>query len=169
MSLIASPHSRLGTADLRSADAIIEHMLYVSPRRQLLYATDVRRPSLVPVHDFQHLSCFLAGLFALGTTTIPDLDPRHAWAAEGLAHTCWITYADTETGLGPESIRFMMDDGTRWVEEVKAWEERGRPGSVPPGVNQAVPVPPGESTEYSVYDSRYLLRPEVSRSDISLF
>ena len=114
------------------------------------------------MHDFQHLSCFLAGLFALGTATIPELDPRHAWAAEGLAHTCWITYADTATGLGPESVRFMHSDGKRWADEIVAWEEAGRPGGVPPGVDQATPVEPDADTEYSVVDSRYLLRPEVS-------
>lgn len=153
--------------DLRSADAIIENILYLSPTRQLLYATDIFRPSLQPVHDFQHLSCFLSGVFALGVATIPNLDPRHAWAAEGLAHTCWITYADTATGLGPESVRFMQSDGKRWVDELAAWEEQGRPDSVPPGVNQASPVIPGEDTEYTVVDARYLLRPEVSVPAVS--
>lgn len=152
-------------ADLRSADAIIEHMLYVSPRRQLLYVTDLLRPTLVPLHDFQHLSCFLSGLFALGAATIPDLDPRHAWAAEGLAHTCWITYADTATGLGPESIVFKQDDGKKWVDELAEWEAQGRPSGVPPGVNQATPVAADEDTEYTVVDPRYLLRPEVMCPD----
>ncbi|KAI0747266.1 seven-hairpin glycosidase [Irpex lacteus] len=147
---------------LKSADAIIENMLYVSPSRHLLYVTDVLRPSLHPIHDFQHLSCFLSGLFALGTATIPDVDPRHAWAAEGLGHTCWITYADTATGLGPEMMLFPQN-GTRWVDELKVWEQKGREGVVP-GVSEATPVTPGEHTEYRVVDSRYLLRPETIES-----
>lgn len=148
-------------ADLRSANAIIDNMLYVSPRRRLLYVTDVNRFSLRPVGDQQHLSCFLAGLFALGAATIPDVDPRHAWAAEGLAHTCWVTYADTATGLGPEWIVFRADGGgEKWVDELAAWADDGRVG-VPPGVAQAVPVAPGGDTEYVVRDTRYLLRPEV--------
>ena len=135
-------------------------MLYVSPSRRLLYVTDVLRPSLRRVHDFQHLSCFLSGLFALGAATIPDVDPRHAWAAEGLGHTCWITYADTATGLGPEMMMFPQN-GTRWIDELAVWEKEGREGVVP-GVNEATPVTDGQSTEYRVVDSRYLLRPEVN-------
>lgn len=136
-------------------------MLYVSPRRRLLYVTDVNRFSLRPVGDLQHLSCFLAGLFALGAATIPNVDPRHAWAAEGLAHTCWVTYADTATGLGPEWVVFRADAvGARWVDELKAWEADGRVGA-PPGVMDAAPVAPGQDTEYAVRDTRYLLRPEV--------
>ena len=147
--------------DLRSANAIIENMLYISPRRKLLYVTDVNRFSLTPVGDLQHLSCFLAGLFALGAATIPDIDPRHAWAAEGLAHTCWITYADTATGLGPEIVIFQGSAmGKRWIYELEEWDLAGSRG-VPPGVRDAVPVAPGYSTEYDVRDSRYLLRPEV--------
>ncbi|KAI0688251.1 glycoside hydrolase family 47 protein [Cytidiella melzeri] len=147
---------------LRSADAIIENMLYVSPSRRLLYVTDIFRPSLQPVHDFQHLSCFLSGLFALGASTIPDIDPRHAWAAEGLGHTCWITYADTATGLGPEQIAF-PENGTRWVDELKRWEDLGRLGTVP-GTNETTPAMPGEDLEYRVMDARYLLRPETIES-----
>jgi hypothetical protein len=140
-------------------DAIIESMLYISPTRRLLYATDVLRPGLAPVHDFQHLSCFLAGLFALGASTIPDIDPRHAWAAEGLAHTCWITYADSATGLGPEKVQFPKNS-TMWSDELASWDELGRPGATP-GVREATPTMPGEDTEYAALDPRYLLRPEV--------
>lgn len=137
-------------------------MLYISPTRKLLYVTDIGRFSLEPVGDFQHLSCFIAGLFALGAATIPDVDPRHAWAAEGLAHTCWITYADTATGLGPESVLFTEGKmGRRWVEELKEWESSGK-GGIPPGVRDATPVAPGHSTEYLIRDARYILRPEVS-------
>ena len=51
--------------------------------------------------------------------------------------------------------------GRRWAEEVALWERAGRPGGVPPGVNTAVPVQPGEDTEYVVADAQYILRPEV--------
>lgn len=145
--------------DLRSADAIIKELLYVSPTRKLLYVADARRDSLRPDNNMQHLSCFIAGLFALGAVTIPDVDPRHAWAAEGLAHTCWLTYAESATGLGPERVHF-RNTGAKWVDEVAAWEEAGRPGDVPPGVRDAVIVPESER-EYKSEDPRYLLRPEV--------
>ena len=102
---------------MKSADAIINNLLYISPQRHLLYVTDVTRRSLIPNGDLQHLSCFIAGLFALGAATIPGVGPRHAWAAEGLAHTCWITYADTATGLGPEWIVFRADGGGEHAAE----------------------------------------------------
>ena len=57
-------------------------MLYISPERQLLYVADLRRDTMLPDNNLQHLSCFIAGLFALGAATIPDVDARHAWAAE---------------------------------------------------------------------------------------
>ena len=113
-----------------------------------------------PDNNLQHLSCFIAGLLALGAATIPNVDPRHVWAAEGLAHTCWITYADSATGLGPERVHF-KPPGRKWVHVVEEWEKMGRPGGVPPGVNQAVPVEVGEEREYTSDDPRYLLRPEV--------
>ena len=134
--------------------------LFVSPKRKLLYATDIWSNTSQPTGTFQHLTCFLAGLFALGAATIPDVDPRHAWAAEGLAHTCWITYADSATGLGPETVQFQGESrGRKWVEVLKEWESEGSVGT-PPGVNQATPIRDGESTEYALHDTRYLLRPE---------
>ncbi|PSR83661.1 hypothetical protein PHLCEN_2v5668 [Hermanssonia centrifuga] len=148
---------------MKSADAIISELLYLSPDRQLLYVTDASRSGLSPTGTFQHLSCFIAGVFALGAVTVPKPDPRHAWAAEGLAHTCWITYADTPTGLGPEMISF-PHHGTKWVDEVSKWEREGRMGGVPPGVNQATPYGDGENREYNVNDARYLLRPETIES-----
>ena len=147
--------------DLRSANAIIENMLYVSPRRKLLYVTDVNRFSLAPVGDFQHLSCFIAGVFALGAAMIPNVDPRHAWVAEGLAHTCWITYADSVTGLAPEVVIFKGDNvGRKWVDELRDWENHGKAGT-PPGVRDASPVTLGQDTEYELSDKQWLLRPEV--------
>ncbi|EKM55139.1 glycoside hydrolase family 47 protein [Phanerochaete carnosa HHB-10118-sp] len=154
---------------LRSADAIIEYMLYISPQRKLLYATDLQRTTLRPIGDFQHLSCFLAGVFALGAATIPNVDPRHAWAAEGLAHTCWITYADAATGLGPEVIIFRGNAaGHRWVDELRSWDVRGRPGAVP-GTSEATPVRGEEDREYEIHDKRYLLRPETIESFYILY
>ncbi|KIP12237.1 glycoside hydrolase family 47 protein [Phlebiopsis gigantea 11061_1 CR5-6] len=149
---------------LRSASAIIENMLYVSPRRKLLYVTDINRFSLAPVGDFQHLSCFIAGVFALGVAMIPNVDARHAWVAEGLAHTCWITYADSVTGLAPEVVIFRDDNvGRKWVDELRDWENRGKVGT-PPGVRDASPVTSGQNTEYELSDKHWLLRPETIES-----
>ena len=92
------------------------------------------------------------------------------WAAEGLAHACWISYADSNTRLGPESMAFhgeSLKKAKRWVDVVKEWEEGGRVGKAPPGVRDAVPVDKskGEETEYVVVDSKYMLRPEVGSAE----
>jgi hypothetical protein len=33
-----------------------------------------------------------------------DLKDLHMWAAEGLAQTCYLTYADQPVGLGPDEV-----------------------------------------------------------------
>jgi hypothetical protein len=147
-------------SDLDSANAIMDNLLYMTPVRQLLYVTDTVDGKAG--RTFEHLSCFLAGLFALGVYSLPNLPPRHAWAAEGLGHTCYMSYADTKTGMGPDQLEILEGSrGERWVDVVSRWEQAGKKGGVPPGVNQARPVSDPESREYIVKDSYNPLRPEV--------
>ena len=144
--------------------------MYISPTRHLLYVTD-KMPSRTShdaqvSHRFEHLSCFLPGLLALGAHALP-LSARdrqlHQWAAHGLAYTCWITYADTETGLGPDEMS--MTHGDKWVEALEKWEKDGRPGGVPPGLAEAPPLKEKNAQrDYRATRSGYLLRPEVSLS-----
>ncbi|KAJ7819830.1 glycoside hydrolase [Mycena olivaceomarginata] len=142
---------------IRSANAIIENLLYVAPRRQLLYATDLRAGA--PTHRVQHLSCFLPGVFALGVharARAPvsasaqeghaapgpalDLSDRdrtmHRWAAHGLAHTCWALYADTASGLSPDKVAVApwgVPARGRWAERVREWEGAQRTALGPGG------------------------------------
>jgi Glycosyl hydrolase family 47 len=101
----------LRLSDLASSKGIIDNLLHLTPDRKLLYVTDVSSgPTYYPSRTFEHLSCFLPGLFALGVHSLPESvlngtdRELHAWAAEGLAETCWATYADTPTGLGPDEV-----------------------------------------------------------------
>ncbi|KAF4586522.1 hypothetical protein EYR38_010801 [Pleurotus pulmonarius] len=149
---------------LASINGIIDQLLYISPRRQLLYVTDV--VSGRPVYDLQHLSCFLPGLLALGAHTLalaPRDKERHTWAAKGLAQTCWITYADQATGLGPDGVQF-DDQSRRWVDVLAEWEGGGRKGGVPPGVGDVPAERAAERRDYRVSSSVYLLRPETIES-----
>ncbi|KAK7059746.1 alpha-1,2-mannosidase [Favolaschia claudopus] len=156
---------------VRSANAIIEHLLYVGPRRQLLYSTDLNNGAAT--HHFQHLTCFLPALLALGTHT-PGLKlsenekKRHQWAAEGLANTCWVVYADTTSGLSPD--KFVMEkwgepERGRWVERVAEWEEAQaqnmKLGTLPPGVKDVKPEGEEKARGYTASADMYLLRPEV--------
>lgn len=76
-------------------------------------------------------NCYLLGVLALGASTLPDseLSPKqkevHRWAAHGLADACYISFADQESGLGPEEMR-MSTNGKHWMEVVEEWELGGR-------------------------------------------
>ncbi|KAF8582069.1 glycoside hydrolase family 47 protein [Ramaria rubella] len=171
---------------MKSIEGIIENLLYLSNTRNLLYITDAN--GLEPTRKFDHLSCFFPGLLALGVSTLPDtlmtLEQRelHMWAAilthsnvqaEGLAHTCWIMYADQPSGLGAEMVTF--DGGkdaseVKWMRRLEKWKEDGKPGGKPPGVgNAAPPLPSGGGNiimDYSLTTSSYLLRPEASTTTL---
>ncbi|KAG6870532.1 hypothetical protein C0992_013092, partial [Termitomyces sp. T32_za158] len=119
-------------------------------------------------HDFEHLACFLPGLLALGAHTIPDdylpakVRERHKWAAEGLAYTCYIAYADQKSGLGPDKLG--MNQGTRWVEKLAVWEDGGRI-SVPPGLKEEGPLKNRKERDYALHSwGSYFLRPETVES-----
>ncbi|CAL1715499.1 unnamed protein product [Somion occarium] len=165
---------------LRVVNSILKHLLYVSPNRNLLYVTDVDHG--VPSHTFEHLSCFLPGLLTLGAHTLP-LSPRdrqlHSWAAQGLAYTCWLIYADHPSGLAPDEVvmnavpyagntSYTVDNPSHeytagvWLEHVKEWENHGSPG-VPPGLEEISPAVSGPR-DYLARKPGYLLRPEAVES-----
>ncbi|KIJ59220.1 glycoside hydrolase family 47 protein [Hydnomerulius pinastri MD-312] len=159
---------------LKAAKGIIENLFYLSPTRNLLYVTDTDRGT--PSRTVEHLSCFLPGLFALGAQNLqlPPADRElHQWAAQGLAYTCYISYADSATGLGPEEMVMNAwppseSNGDpryagRWIDRVQAWIKDGRPGGVPPGLHEPAPTKTGPR-DYRVKSSVYLLRPETVES-----
>ncbi|KAJ7222071.1 seven-hairpin glycosidase [Mycena haematopus] len=156
------------TRDLyvRSANAIIENLLYVGPRRQLLYATDLVHGA--PTHRVQHLTCFLPALLALGVHTpalqLSDADrKRHTWAAEGLANMCWTVYHDTTSGLCPDKFLvepWSVPERGRWVARVEEWEQAGAPW-LPPGVADLERETVQQARGYAATEDRYLLRPEA--------
>jgi mannosyl-oligosaccharide alpha-1,2-mannosidase len=153
-----------GWADLQVADAIIENLLYVTPDRGMLYVTDTSNG--VPSHKFEHLSCFLPGLLALGAHTLglsPTAKQHHFWAAQGLAYSCWITYADQATGLGPDEILmtpFADAQEGKWTNRLHKWEAQGSYG-FPPGLSEYPPQRKPEQRDYTTFKPKYLLRPEV--------
>ena len=157
--------------DLTSINGIIKTLFYLTPTRNLLYVTDTYHGR--PSHTLEHLSCFLPGLLALGVQALGDeyLPPKmkevHQWAAEGLAYTCYLTYVDQETGLGPDEVK--MEPGERWIEALEKWEAGGRQeeggGGMgkPPGLKEGGRKTHDEAREREYWNSspNYLLRPEV--------
>ncbi|PVG03578.1 seven-hairpin glycosidase [Serendipita vermifera] len=122
--------TRLLDMYMKAMDGIIEHLLYLSPDRNLLYVTDLGTWG-TPSGNMEHLSCYLPGVFALGAKL---LDPDYPWPdnsssriraraptpskslkakldlhmriAKGLAYTCWVMYNDMPSGIGPETVHF---------------------------------------------------------------
>ncbi|KAH9987760.1 glycoside hydrolase [Russula compacta] len=164
---------------LRSANAILDHLTYITPTRNLLYVTDAHLNSsgvLDPTHIFEHLTCFLPGVLALGAATLPDVPRTHMWAARALAHTCWTLYADSPTGLSPDEVRMSTSPASAmneshwdglWATQLAQWERSGARGD-PPGLWPAEPVNNNinsrDPREYSPTRPGYLLRPETVES-----
>ncbi|KAG8899986.1 hypothetical protein FRC00_000337 [Tulasnella sp. 408] len=162
---------------IKVVDGIINNLLYISPNRHLLYVTDVSHGR--PSGKLEHLSCFLPGAIALGAKYL-DGEPGFSremkrlwfWAAEGLGRTCWLTYADHASGLGPDEVMFKWwpkepTDGL-WIKHVERWRQQsGRGGSdaVPPGVKDGKPLGGSfEGKDYSFRLNSYQLRPETVES-----
>jgi len=150
---------------IRSATGIINNLLYLSPTRNLLYVTDIRLNQ--PSHILEHLSCFLPGLLALGAHSLGrnelSAEDRqlHRWAAEGLANTCWLTYHDSKTGLGPDEMYFSTSSPMKWVDALRTWDGEG---GIPPGVGDGERQPVADLRDYTSKSSKYLLRPEAVES-----
>jgi len=57
----------------------------------------------------EHLACYAPGMLALGLITRvvpPPLVPLHSQLGSELAYTCWRLYADSDTGLAPDTVVF---------------------------------------------------------------
>ncbi|EGO22334.1 glycoside hydrolase family 47 protein [Serpula lacrymans var. lacrymans S7.9] len=107
------------------------------------------------------------GYAAASSYNLKDL---HLWAAEGLAQTCWLTYADQPSGLGPDVV-LMQSGGRSWMEAMGSWKRWGSKGP-PPGVGHKLPwsddaIRPhsqSKTKDYLVKTATYYLRPETIES-----
>ena len=153
--------------------------MFITPRRQLLYVTDIRNDLITGV--FEHLSCFFPGLLALGAHILPanafsSSHERnlHKAVARGIAQTCYLTYADMPSGLGADEV--MMEPYVEGRFELGRWLNRvdisqranGKSSSIPGVTRLAPPLKPTEreARDYVLKMPVYLLRPEVGRSHI---
>ncbi|KAF5309751.1 hypothetical protein D9611_013618 [Ephemerocybe angulata] len=151
---------------LKSIDGIINKLLFLTPTRQLLFVTDITGSSESPANQMEHLSCYLPGVIALGAHSLDlpaAVKQKHKWAAEGLAYTCWVMYADQKSHLGPDNAR--MVNAGKWVDALKKWEHEGKPKGKPPGVRLPPPEPEAHKRDYtSSWSGQYLMRPETVES-----
>ena len=154
--------------DLKSVDGVMEKMLYLSSKRDLLFLTILNGGRVEYI--FEHLACFYAGLLALGVEVLgsaltQEQADLHRWAAEGLTNTCYLIYAEAENGLGAEAVQMIYNvkqKPTRWMDVVRRWERKGREGGVPPGVRSIEKVTSRRLRDYYWQNTAYYLRPEAS-------
>jgi len=88
------------------AMAAIETKLFQrSQKNHFLYVAEWKSGRLE--HKFDHLACFVGGMFALGAQSLDD-EEKAKWmkSAEDIATTCHESYIRTPTKIGPESFRF---------------------------------------------------------------
>ncbi|XP_053310695.1 mannosyl-oligosaccharide 1,2-alpha-mannosidase IC [Spea bombifrons] len=87
-----------------AVEAIEAHLIRRSPGG-LTYIAEWRGGILD--HKMGHLTCFSAGMLALGANDAPAEKKEHYMeVAAEIAHTCHESYVRTETKLGPEVFRF---------------------------------------------------------------
>jgi mannosyl-oligosaccharide alpha-1,2-mannosidase len=160
--------------DKKSMFGAISQLVFVSPRRHMIYITDIRER--LATARFEHLSCFFPALLALGTSTLSNWTPNelelHQMVTHGLAESCWLTYKDSKSGLGPEDVLFDpfeprdMNSGL-FIPHYDAWVAAGRKGAGPVGFDP-LPTPMANRfflakyRDYSVKLPEHRLRPEVS-------
>lgn len=175
---------------MRGMNYVLTKLLYLSPERSLLYVTDMSKDGQLS-HVFEHLSCFLPGLLALGVQSLPssafnnsaflpsqesiltqhNLSELHMSAALGLGESCWLMYADQPTGLGPEEILMAQPasrdrSGTFNMSSglwIDSMEQWRISGrqGTPPGIEQKDPEPDAAKRDYELRKPAYFLRPEV--------
>jgi len=157
-----------------SPSGVFEHLSCFFPGLLALGA------HLLPLDDLPSLGIDYVGLAAdlshrdrEGYTILSKYNLRelHMWAAKGLTETCYLTYADQPSGLGPEEV-LLVNGSVRWMKVMETWRAHGGRGPVPGlGRKKPVVIPLHESEakyqkhvqmDYWVRAGSYLLRPEVS-------
>jgi mannosyl-oligosaccharide alpha-1,2-mannosidase len=165
----------LGRVYMNSAAGIIDNLLLLSAERKVAFVTDSSRGQLSGV--FEHLTCFLPGVLALGTKLLDDsfftlwsTREKHEAAAAALAEACYTLYTDSPNGLSPDEVKFTIPSRKKqtnkpgpssWSEAYVKWHI-GEDKTIPSPGRDPVPRSEGpKGAEYNVRKSGNHLRPEV--------
>eukprot|EP01064_Diplonema_japonicum_P002920 TRINITY_DN1189_c0_g1_i4.p1 TRINITY_DN1189_c0_g1~~TRINITY_DN1189_c0_g1_i4.p1 ORF type:complete len:587 (+),score=165.97 TRINITY_DN1189_c0_g1_i4:50-1810(+) len=98
---------------IEAAEGIINHLVkkvgnttqsYIKQGYIVQSKANITTP--VMSKNFEHLSCFVPGMLALGSQYLNDSDmaKKHLQAAESIAEFCVHLYLDTATGLSPDVV-----------------------------------------------------------------
>ncbi|KAJ3100313.1 hypothetical protein HDU97_002353 [Phlyctochytrium planicorne] len=171
-----------------TVEGLKTHLLSRSTPSNLLHLTDLhipnspkRSPKKIP--QMHHLACFYPGTLSLFATkgkphpqrsslSLTDQESLHI--AEELTRTCYETYHQTPTHIGPEQSIFNVNTSTNitsWLEtfrtNARAHKER-QEEFVP--VSESLEVKDGEhELDFKVDARGYDLRPEVVESLFYLY
>ncbi|KAF9331044.1 Mannosyl-oligosaccharide 1,2-alpha-mannosidase IB [Podila minutissima] len=119
-----------------TVEAMHSHLLSYNRKNRGHYLVlgiyDTATDTLVPKMD--HMSCFAPGLLALGARVLGR--SKDMAAAQALMETCFLSYKNSETGLGADEIAFLTTEHQR-------------------GKEFEMPMPSG----FYVIDPEYVLRP----------
>ncbi|KAJ2000890.1 hypothetical protein GGI04_003967 [Coemansia thaxteri] len=144
-----------------SIDSMKEKMVRRSEfDEQMYYIGDLDASATKISPKFQHLTCFVPGMLALGSKTLDRPDDLEL--AKKLTYTCFQMYNQTTTGLGPEYVLFR--DGNN-------------KGLLPTNLNsdfdiQDLPIADSNEKEIGFYlgsNRSYILRPETVESIMILY
>ena len=102
-------------SDLKFTTFVINNLLYLSPTRHMLYVTDLRLTRGSPSGVFEHLSCFLPGLFALGAHLLP-LDDLSSLG---------INYLGLAADLAPEDREGYVTLSRYNLRDLHMWAAKG--------------------------------------------
>ncbi|ORX90009.1 hypothetical protein K493DRAFT_63273 [Basidiobolus meristosporus CBS 931.73] len=87
-----------------SIDSMKKYM--IAEARGQTYLSALNSQSVIE-KSMEHLTCFTPGLLALGAKTLER--PEDLELAKKLVKTCYDAYRTSETGLGPEKVRWLAD------------------------------------------------------------
>jgi len=103
-----------------AVDGLVKRVAQRSSPSRLAYLAAIHTNGQLE-HRMEHLACFAPGMLALGSLSEPDAAraKAHLELAKALMYTCWLFYARTPTGIGPEAVVF-QDKVDFYVPHTKA-------------------------------------------------
>ncbi|KAJ2777628.1 hypothetical protein GGI15_004439 [Coemansia interrupta] len=127
---------------------------------QMYYVGDLDSTAKRFSPKFQHLTCFVPGMLALGSKVLDRPDDLEL--AKNLTYTCFQMYNQTVTGLGPEYVLF-RDDQNKGLSKTNHDDDFA--------VVSLDKAPDSEKADgfYLGYDKSYILRPETVESLMILY
>ncbi|KAJ1852026.1 hypothetical protein LPJ73_002903 [Coemansia sp. RSA 2703] len=127
---------------------------------QMYYVGDLDSAAKRFSPKFQHLTCFVPGMLALGSKVLDRPDDLEL--AKNLTYTCFQMYNQTATGLGPEYVLF-RDNQDKGLSNTNHDDDFA--------VVSLDKAPDSEKADgfYLGYDKSYVLRPETVESLMILY